>query len=217
MILVPATSTDDWKKLLASTGRHWQEGCSAQALAHRWQASRGFPPEISALLATNDLTRDATLLLAIPEHQVPLAGGARASQTDVWALARTPHGLWSLAIEGKASESFGPALSEWGRSRTGQRDRWDGLCALLEVNRDCDRAIPYRLFHRTASALLEARRFFATGAAVIVHSFGGTHEWFDDFQRFVWMMGGGRLRPGRLMAVGKREGINLAFGWAVHA
>src|SRR5688572_29387597 len=166
MILVPATSPDDWKRLLASPDEQWKEGYSAHALATRWQASPGFPPEICALLATNDLTGGATLLLAIPEHHVPLTGGARASQTDLWALARTAGGLLSIAVEGKVSESFGPSIGDWDKEvSSGKRTRWDALCALLEVNRDCDRDIRYQLFHRTASALLEAKRFHARVAA----------------------------------------------------
>jgi hypothetical protein len=215
MILVPATSLDDWKKRLASPEKHWKEGCSAHALATRWQDARGFPPEISSLLATHDLTTDATLLLAIPEHQVPLKGGAKASQTDLWALARTTRGLLSIAVEGKVAESFGPSIGDWERDASaGKRDRWEALCSLLEVNRDCDRDIRYQLFHRTASAVLEARRFHAIGAAVIVHSFSPAQESFGDFQRFVRLMGGQAAAPGRLSSVPAREGIHLYFGWA---
>lgn len=214
MILVPAMSLDDWKRLLASP-EHWKEGYSAHALATRWQASPGFPPEISTLLATNDLTSGATLLLAIPEHQVPLAGGARASQIDLWALARTAGGLVSIAVDGKVSESFGPSIGDWEKeASSGKRARWDALCSLLEVNRDCDRDIRYQLFHRTASALLEAKRFHAKCAAVVVHSFSATREFFGDFQRFVRLMGGNVAAPGQMMSVPAREGIALCFGWA---
>jgi hypothetical protein len=215
MILVPATSLDDWKRLLASPDKHWKEGYSAHALATRWQASAGFPPEISALLATNDLTSGAALLLAIPEHQVPLTGGARASQTDLWALARTTSGLLSIAVEGKVSESFGPSIGDWEQAASsGKRARWEALCSLLEVNRDCDRDVRYQLFHRTASALIEAKRFYATAAAVVVHSFSATRESFGDFQRFVRLMGGNVTAPGQMMSVPAREGIALCFGWA---
>lgn len=214
MILVPAMSLDDWKRLLASP-EHWKEGYSAHALATRWQASPGFPPEISTLLGTNDLTSGATLLLAIPEHHVPLAGGARASQIDLWALARTAGGLVSIAVDGKVSESFGPSIGDWEKeASSGKRARWDALCSLLEVNRDCDRDIRYQLFHRTASALLEAKRFHAKCAAVVVHSFSATREFFGDFQRFVRLMGGNVAAPGQMMSVPAREGIALCFGWA---
>lgn len=215
MILVPATSLDDWKTRLASPDKHWKVGGSAHALANRWHAARGFPQEIVDLLATHDLTRDAMMLLAIPEHQVPLKGGVRASQTDLWVLARTSRGLVSIAVEGKAGESFGPSIGDWEQSASsGKRERWAALCSLLEVTRGCDRAIRYQLFHRTASALLEARRFHALDAVVIVHSFSPTQESFGDFQRFVHLMGGQVTAPGRLISVPPREGIDLYFGWA---
>jgi hypothetical protein len=215
MILVPTTSVDDWKRLLADPEKHWKDGYSAHALATRWQNTKGFPSEVAALLETNEATAGATLLLAIPEHQVPLAGGARASQTDLWALARTSRGLLSIAVEGKVSESFGPTVGEWqSGSSAGKRERWAALCALLEVEQQCDLAVRYQLFHRTASALLEARRFFAIGAVVIVHSFSRSQESFGDFQRFVALMGGSVSGPEQLVSVAPREGLGLSFGWA---
>ena len=215
MILVPATSLDDWKTLLADPDKHWKEGYSAHALATRWQGMSEFPSEVARLFATNDTTAGAALLLAIPEHKVPLAGGARASQTDLWALARTPCGLLSVAVEGKVAESFGPTVGEWQSASTaGKRARWAALCKLLEIDHECDLAIRYQLFHRTASALVEAKRFFAAGAAVVIHSFSATQDSFADFQRFVALMGGRVHRPGQLVAVAPREHIDLFFGWA---
>jgi hypothetical protein len=155
------------------------------------------------------------MLLAIPEHKVPLAGGARSSQTDLWVLARTPEGLLSIAVEGKVNESFGPTVGEWQTdSSTGKQQRWIALCGLLEIDQQCDATIRYQLFHRTASALIEAKRFFARGAVVVVHSFGESAESFGDFQRFVHLMGGRIERPGQLVSVSAREGIQLSFGWA---
>lgn len=215
MILVPATSVDAWKVLLADPDKHWRSGYSAQALASRWQGIDGFPPEIAALLWQDQATQNASLLLAVPEHKVALAGGARASQTDLWALARTPTGLISIAIEGKVRESFGPTVGEWDASSSpGKQERWTALCKLLEINERCDTAVRYQLFHRTASALLEARRFFARAAAVIVHSFSAGRESFEDFQHFVTLMGGTIDAPGEFVRVPPREGLDLFFGWA---
>jgi hypothetical protein len=214
MILVPAKSLDAWKGLLTSE-KHWKEGYSAHALANRWQDAAGFPPEIAALLSSQPATAGATLLLGIPEHKVALAGGAKASQTDLWVLARINRGLLSIAVEGKVSESFGPTVAEWQADASpGKQERWSSLCRLLEINQQCDTAIRYQLFHRTASALLEARRFFAVAAAVIVHSFSQKNESFADFQRFVRLMGGEVTRPGQLVSVAPREDIELYFGWA---
>jgi len=199
-------------RILTSTGK---TDIPRTRFATRWQAASEFPSELAKLFATNDATAGAALLLAIPEHKVPLAGGARASQTDLWALARTPRGLLSVAVEGKVAESFEPTVGEWQSAATaGKRARWAALCKLLEIDHACDLAIQYQLFHRTASALIEAKRFFATGAAVVVHSFSATQDSFADFQRFVSLMGGHVDRPGELVAVAPRERIDLFFGWA---
>jgi hypothetical protein len=85
---------------------------------------------------------------------------------------------------------------------------------LLEVELHSDGFVRYHLFHRTACALLEARRFFARASAVIVHSFSQSCEGFGDFQHFVRLMGGIIRAPGEMVAVAPREGIELLFGWA---
>ena len=215
MIVLPTQSLDDWKRLLADPEKHWKIGYSAHALASAWQQGDGFPAEISKLMDQNPDTRSATMLLAIPEHKVPLAGGARASQTDLWVLARTPEGLLSIAVEGKVNESFGPTVGEWRTdSSAGKQQRWLALCKLLEIDQQCDLAARYQLFHRTASALIEAKRFFARGAVVLVHSFSEGSDSFRDFQHFVQLMGGRIERSGQLVSVPAREGIHLSFGWA---
>jgi hypothetical protein len=213
MILVPATSLEDWKARLSNAENEWQPGSSAHELAARWSQRTTFPPEIAALFDSLERTRSATLLLALPEHHVPLAGGARASQTDLWILARTTGGLLSVVVEGTVHPSFGPAIGDWQPEAAAGRERWAALCALLEIEQPCDVSIRAQLFHRTATALLEARRFFAHGAAVIVHSFSRTAHGFGDFQHFVRMMGGLVRVPGELIAVPPREGIELFFGW----
>jgi hypothetical protein len=194
MILMPA-KTDDWTS---------------------------FPPDIAGLLATNDLTAGAVPLVAIPGHEVPLARGARASRLDLWVLARTPRGLLSIAVEHNIQnvhniQNLGdPARpSDTPEPETSSsRERQEAVWSLLEIDRDVDPAISHRLIHRTASALLEARRFFAVGAAVIVSSAGAAQHSFADFQRFVAVMGGRLRRPGHMLSVTPREGIDLAFGWA---
>jgi hypothetical protein len=43
--------------------------------------------------------------------------------------------------------------------------------------------------HRTVSALIEARRFAARHAVMLVHSFGERDESFADYERFAAMLG----------------------------
>nr|WP_108484385.1 hypothetical protein [Oceaniglobus ichthyenteri] len=40
------------------------------------------------------------------------------------------------------------------------------------------------MLHRTPAALIEARRFTAPGAGMIVHSFSATRRWQEDFTAF---------------------------------
>nr|WP_320041960.1 hypothetical protein [uncultured Desulfobacter sp.] len=52
-------------------------------------------------------------LFIIPEHKVPLPGGAAASQNDIWVLGKTDTHLVSFTVEGNVSEPFGPTAEEW--------------------------------------------------------------------------------------------------------
>jgi hypothetical protein len=54
-----------------------------------------------------DLFHDINILLAFPEYKVPLPGGTRPLQNDVFVLAKGGDQLISIMIEGKVSEPFG--------------------------------------------------------------------------------------------------------------
>jgi hypothetical protein len=175
----------------------------------------GFPPEIASLLATEPACADVQMLLGIPEHKVPLPGGARASQTDLWVLGRTADDLMSIALEGKVRESFGPTLAERMRDESsGKTTRWNALCDLLGVSVDCDRSLRYQLVHRTASAVIEAKRFDAGKAVLAVHSFSGQQDGFTDFQAFARQFGASVSGPGELAHAGTVSNVQLFLGWA---
>src|SRR5690348_11685117 len=93
-ILSFTTGPDDWKSLLADPEKHWKMGYSARALAHCWEASDGFPPEIQACFSASGepLLESLAPLIAVPEFKVPLPGGERASQNDIFVLARSARG-----------------------------------------------------------------------------------------------------------------------------
>ena len=95
--------------------------------------------------------------------------------------------------------------------------------------------IRYQLLHRTASALIEAERFCAGHALMLVHSFSQTHEWFEDYARFLRLLkngvraealtpdggsgaltpdgGSGALTPGNIHHAGRRGDVELYLGW----
>jgi hypothetical protein len=52
------------------------------------EAQDGFPREIDAALSQVPVIANAWPHLIFPEWKVPLPGGSRALQNDVWVLAR---------------------------------------------------------------------------------------------------------------------------------
>jgi hypothetical protein len=119
--LVPARSADDWQRLLAEPDKHWRTGYSAKALAHCWQSAGDFPPSVRAVFNASpiELFQGITMLLGIPERRVPLPGRGKASQTDLFVLAKSGDDLVSIAVEGKVAEPFDVlSRSGWsGRAR----------------------------------------------------------------------------------------------------
>ncbi len=210
-ILVPTDGVQNWQQLLADPVKHWKTGYSARALAYAWEDARGLPPEIATLLKPFG---EVELLLAIPEYKVELPGGERASQNDVFTLLRTRDGLIAGMIEGKVAESFGPTLEEWRKEASPEKiERLTHLCTKLGIPDQFPAGTRYQLLHRGASAVIEAERFHAHDAAVIVHSFSPTDASFADYRTFLGLFGKTGL-PGQLVVLGTPCGIRLWAGWA---
>jgi hypothetical protein len=213
LILVPAHGPEDWKQFLAEPEKYWKRGYSARALAYCWHQTQGFPSEVRIALNTEQSLRNLEMLLAIPEHKVPLPGGARASQNDIWVLARTEDGLVSITVEGKVSESFGPTLGEWLKEASGNKQK--RLAYILEhlgLQDTPPADIRYQLLHRTASAVIEAKTYFAKRAVMLVHSFSRNDEWFDDYERFLSLFDV-TATHGEMVSLGRVQGIDLYSAW----
>lgn len=216
-IYVPAEGPEDWKRLLAQPELHWKTGHSAKALAYCWEEhNEDFPKCVKRVFEASciRLFEGAELLLALPEHEVPLPGGSHPSQNDVFVLAKGEGELISIAVEGKVSEPFGPTVEEWIKeSSSGKQHRLAYLLNLLGLSRKDLDGVRYQLLHRTASALIEAKKFNARNALMLVHSFSQTNQSFEDYRRFVELFG---LEVGGVdEIVGPRrlDGVNLYFGW----
>jgi hypothetical protein len=214
VIYLPAYKPEDWQPHLGDPKKHWRTGYSAKALAYCWQEAEGFPREVQVVFR-NSGTPFATLtpLIILPEHKVALPGRSTASQSDLWILAKSGNDLFSITVEGKVSESFNKSVSDWLFEDTkGKQTRLAFLIKTLGISDDFDRSIRYQLLHRTASAILEAERFLASHAMVIVHSFSPSDEWFEDYAKFVGLFG---LTPKINSVVSAQApfGLPLHFAW----
>ena len=168
---MPTKGADDWKLGLAEPEKQWRAGYSAYALAHAWEDAQGFPPEVEAVFA-GSIFQDSEFLLALPEHKVPMPAKGADSQNDLFVLAKTTSGdLASIAVEGKVSETFGTTLAGWNTGSANKLERLQSILDIIGLPYDIPDTTRYQLLHRTASAMVEAQRFNAKHALMLVHSF----------------------------------------------
>ena len=216
-ILIPTTSPEDWRRLLADPDKHWRTGYSAKTLAYCWEAEPGFPPDIRRVFTDSgvDAFADIEMLLGIPEHQTPLPGGRRAAQADIFVLARNCHGLMTITVEGKVKEPFGPLVSDWrSAASTGKKTRLKFLCSVLGLEREQVDDIRFQLLHRTASAILEAGQYAASQAMMLVHSFSQNDEHIEDYASLLRLFGViGECRPSAIMGHIESEENPRVWRW----
>jgi hypothetical protein len=216
-ILTFTSGPDDWQSLLADPVKHWRTGYSARTLAYCWEASEGFPSEVAEALQRTDeaALNDLTPVLAIPEFKVPLPGGVRPSQNDLFVLARGAKGPVSIMVEGKVSESFGPTLGEWraGASQ-GKESRLRFLLGTLGLTQNPPGSIRYQLLHRAASSVITGEQFRAAAAVVLVHSFSEQRVGWSDYQSFAALFGVDAVE-GVVQRLGRDSRIPLFGVWVV--
>ena len=219
-IVVASETAESWANGLADPGKQWKTGYSAKTLAACWQASDDFPVSVRAVFkaSPHPLFHDIEMLLGVPEWKVPLPGGSRASQTDLFVLARVPSGLVAITVEGKVDEPFDALVADWlvagaEKETVGKRRRLDYVCSELGIESDAAGTLRYQLLHRTVSALIEARRFTATHALMLVHSFSPIALWLDDYIAFAEALGVADAAKDTISVVGDRGGVELYLGW----
>jgi len=196
--ILSVSTAQEWRGLLAAD-YHWKPGYSACTLASCWMASDGFPSEVAeAFRQSNEpLLANIQPLVAAPEFKVPLPGGKRASQSDLFVLARSSAGLVTIVVEGKVQESFGPTLKDWESGKDngskngnkessispGKKTRLAFLLNTLGLPISISKRTRYQLLHRTASALITAEQFHAKAAVMLIHAFAKPNEkcsgWHD--------------------------------------
>ena len=130
----------------------------------------------------------------------------------MFLLARHEVGTVACTIEGKVDEPFGPTVAQqMTDASSGKTERLNFLCERLGLS-GCPGEVHYQLLHRSVSALIEADRFAANRAAMIVHSFSPERRWFEAFARFVELLGGTPEADGPTMVA--VPGGTLLLGWA---
>ena len=213
LIFVPSSGPGDWRCLLADPEKHWARRRSARTLAHCWEDTDGFPPEVRVVLKQHPALAAAAPLLIFPEWKVSLPGGSTSSQNDAWILAKNETDLISISVEGKVDEPFDRTLAEWKADASpGKEKRLTFLTETLGLTSPIPDTVRYQLVHRTASAVIEAQRFGAKQAVMLVHSFSHTDQWFDDFAAFVALFGQA-AEIGKLVTASASHGLPLHFAW----
>ena len=216
-VFIPSSGASDWRRFLADPDTQWRRGKSAMELAVSWEfaqrSERGLPQEVARAIDSQSALEGARLLIALPEHKVALKGRGKPSQNDVWALLRKDDKYVSMTVEGKAGESFATTLGEWlVDGREGKRDRLEHLCQVLQSGSAPPPELRYQLFHRTASAVIEAQRFGASFAVMIVQSFFEDPVSWNDYSAFCSLLGASAIR-GSLVEVRRTGDERLFLGW----
>jgi hypothetical protein len=220
-LFVPTYGPTDWRRLLAKPETQWEPKKSALEMAVCWESARaserGIPAEVARALDSVNELKGAELLLGIPEHQVQFPPGGHPSQNDLWALLRKDDLRISMTIEAKAGEKLDDLVSEWlknASTNSGKPTRLEALQRHLGIP-DADVShLRYQLLHRTASALVEAERFGADVAVMLVQSFNRTadEESWRDMIRFGEAMGA-QIQEGRVVPSPRPTDVPLYLGW----
>jgi hypothetical protein len=207
---------DDWQALLADPKKHWRTGYSARTLAHCWEAAQGLPLEIRKAFqaSTDPLLEHFVPIIAVPEFKVPLPGGGRPSQNDLFVLGRTSAGPVSVMVEGKVAETFGPTVKEWKKDASpGKKERLKFLLKTIGLTK-LDDSSRYQFAHRAASAILEGERYRAVAAIMLVHSFNEERIGWADYEHFLRAFKV-QAKAGKIQRLKGSQSMPLFAGWIV--
>lgn len=213
-IFLPSVGAQGWKQLFADPEKHWKPGMPTRALAHCWESGEGMPSEVRRVLDDDPETRNARPLFVVPEYQVSLPGGSRPAHNDIWLLAEGSGGLISISVDGKGRESFGISVKEWFAGKpAGKEKRLRYICEQLEIPFPPPDELKYSLLQRATSAVIEARRFKAPLAVLMIHSFSSSDQGMEHFNNLLSVMGL-KARGGELVSRKLSDGSRIGFAWA---
>jgi hypothetical protein len=140
----------------------------------------------------------AVKLLSVPTVRISLS-----------PLAET---LGVMAVEAKAGETFGELVSVW-NTTPGKSARLAWACDLLGVDLNASDNLCWQLFHRAASSVLEAKRYHAPNAVMLVHDFSEQPSWVEDFLSFADAIGIHGAGVGHISEPKAVDGVELRLAW----
>lgn len=90
-------------------------------------------------------------------------------------------------------------------------------CSLFNLDPANVSGLRYQLFHRTASAIIEARRYRAKRAAMIVQSWSPVSDGIEDYVAFFDAIGLPGQVVGQMSDALILDGVSLRTAWSAEA
>ena len=182
------TSLEEWERFAGpKRAVHWQDYRSAKECARAWlerNDSTRIPEELERVLTSHPDFGAIREWEAEPESLVAFDEYGGPANIDVLVSGRDDRGTFTMVVEAKADESFGPLV---GRAVTDaverrmKNPRSRGVARIGELAEQVLgpakkgqprlHMIRYQLMTATAAALAEAKRTEASRAVVMVHEF----------------------------------------------
>ena len=213
----PLMAPAEVQRLLRDPEVQWKKGRSAYEAAHSWiragqRNESGLPTKAQTILSKAPEWIEAAVVAGFFEHATPLDTQAGPSNTDLLAVCGLRDELGILAVEAKAGESFGELVQHWNKTEgRGKRLQW--ACKLFGIDADACSTLRWQLFHRTASAVIEAKRFRASCATMMVHDFSPQPSWIDDYLAFAEMIGARNANVDAVSEPIAVDGLCLRLAW----
>ena len=216
----PLTKPQDAQQFLRDPQLHWKKGRSAYEAAHAWighGGSRGvgLPGRVRDLLNSSPEWTNASVVTGFFEHATPLDTQKGPSNIDILVVCGLDQCLGIIAVEAKAGEPFGDLVSVWRTAKPspGKDARLAWACEFFGVSAAACDPLRWQLFHRTASAIIEAQRFRAKHAIMLVHDFCPEPSWVEDFLAFASAIGIHGAQVGGISDAKTLQGVSLRLAW----
>lgn len=209
----PTQSLDDLMPRFGDPASY--EKRAAQFLIRSWLAfGEEFPELIRLTLATSPALAGGSFVEGFFERGTDLGDGRRLSKADLIALLRISKNLAVMSVMAMVDEPFGNLVAhELASASSAKCARIERLRAMLDISVTEVGMIPYELLHRTAAAVIEARRFCADTAVMMVHSFDRDDCGIEAFQRFARAIGIKEAQATYTSGPVIIDGVKLYVGW----